>query len=165
MFQQPGHGLLINLCCNRLQSSCKKHISSYFFFNLFHSLLRLSYFTRYETSDGSFRREEGGLVHVSDAPSLVVRGEYGYIDSNGKPYYMKYIADANGYQPNIDEDRTRFNDRRIIWLILYFITFYRSFIYSYYGKWTCTSLSWWTVHHYPHHLPRKIPVAYLNGTS
>lgn len=71
-------------------------------------------FNRYETSDGTYRREEGGLVPGPGGRSLVVRGEYGYIDSRGKPYSMKYVADANGYQPRINDDHTRFNDRRII---------------------------------------------------
>ncbi|KAF9414983.1 hypothetical protein HW555_007250 [Spodoptera exigua] len=73
-----------------------------------------SYSFEYETSDGTYRREEGGLVPGPAGRSLVVRGEYGYIDSSGKPYSIKYVADANGYQPRINDDHTRFNDRRII---------------------------------------------------
>ncbi|KAJ8732072.1 hypothetical protein PYW08_014802 [Mythimna loreyi] len=73
-----------------------------------------TYSFEYETSDGTYRREDGGIIPGPEGNSLVVRGEYGYIDTNGKPYSMKYVADANGYQPRVNDDHTRFNDRRII---------------------------------------------------
>ncbi|XP_026729575.1 endocuticle structural glycoprotein ABD-5-like [Trichoplusia ni] len=73
-----------------------------------------SYSFEYKTSDGSYRREDGGLVPSPDGSSLVVRGEYGYIDTDGNAFSMKYVADRNGFQPKVNDDHTRFNDRRII---------------------------------------------------
>ncbi|CAB3221312.1 unnamed protein product [Arctia plantaginis] len=73
-----------------------------------------AYSFEYETSDGSYRREEGGLVSKGDTRYLVVRGEYGYKDSQGKKFSMTYLADANGYRPSINSNHIRFNDRRII---------------------------------------------------
>ncbi|KAJ8732708.1 hypothetical protein PYW07_015307 [Mythimna separata] len=73
-----------------------------------------TYSFEYETSDGTYRREDGGIIAGPEGSSLVVRGEYGYIDSNGKPYSMKYVSDAKGYRPRVNDDHTRFNDRRII---------------------------------------------------
>ncbi|XP_075971006.1 uncharacterized protein LOC142973253 [Anticarsia gemmatalis] len=93
-----------------------------------------TYSFEYETSDGTYRREEGGLVSgPQDIRSMVVRGEYRYIDSNGKPYTMRYIADANGYQPSISDNSIRFNDRRIILYIVLnsLIKICNSAIYTY----------------------------------
>lgn len=53
------------------------------------------------------------MVSHPEGDSMVVRGEYGYIDPDGRQYTLKYIADANGFQPQLEED-TRFNDRRIV---------------------------------------------------
>ncbi|KAL0840399.1 hypothetical protein ABMA28_015656 [Loxostege sticticalis] len=70
------------------------------------------YSFEFETSDGTYRREEGG--HSPGNEDLVVRGEYGYIDPNGKRYSIRYVADANGYRPQLDDEDIRFNDRRIV---------------------------------------------------
>lgn len=70
--------------------------------------------SRYETTGGTYRREDGGIVSKPEGDSLVVRGEYGYIDRDGIPFSMKYVADSNGYHPIFDENDVRFNDRRII---------------------------------------------------
>ncbi|XP_026751176.2 endocuticle structural protein SgAbd-6-like [Galleria mellonella] len=71
-----------------------------------------TYSFEYETSDGAYRREDGGLN--SNTKGLVVRGEYGYVDSGGHHYSVRYVADVNGFQPQIYTDDTRYNDRRII---------------------------------------------------
>ena len=44
---------------------------------------------------------------------MVVRGEYGYLDPDGIYHYVRYIADAKGYQPQADDSDIRYNDRRI----------------------------------------------------
>lgn len=74
----------------------------------------MNIFCRYETTGGSYRREDGGIISTPLGDSLVVRGEYGYTDPGGRQFSMKYVADANGYHPIISDDETRFNDRRII---------------------------------------------------
>lgn len=52
-----------------------------------------------ETSDGIHRQEEGSLKQIEDREAIVVRGSYSYIGDNGQPYYVEYIADENGFQP------------------------------------------------------------------
>lgn len=71
------------------------------------------YYFRFRTQDGTYRKEDGGMVSRTEGDSMVVRGEYGYVDPDGRFYTLKYIADANGFQPQFVED-TRFNDRRIV---------------------------------------------------
>ncbi|XP_075970561.1 larval cuticle protein 1-like [Anticarsia gemmatalis] len=57
----------------------------------------------YETEDGSVREEVGTIKDALDEenkphPVVVVRGSYSYINSEGKPETINYIADENGYQ-------------------------------------------------------------------
>lgn len=70
--------------------------------------------SRYETTRGTYRREDGGIVSKPEGDYLVVRGEYGYIDPGGKPFAIKYVADSNGFHPIFEKNDVRFNDRRII---------------------------------------------------
>lgn len=70
--------------------------------------------SRYETTGGTYRREDGGIVSKAEGDFLVVRGEYGYIDPRGNTFAIKYIADSNGYHPISEKNDIRFNDRRII---------------------------------------------------
>ncbi|XP_026328281.1 larval cuticle protein 16/17-like isoform X2 [Hyposmocoma kahamanoa] len=72
-----------------------------------------AYSFEFKTEDGTYRKEDGGIVTRTEGSSMVVRGEYGYVDPEGRYYTLKYIADANGFQPQLEED-TRFNDRRIV---------------------------------------------------
>ncbi|XP_048485198.1 endocuticle structural glycoprotein SgAbd-5-like isoform X2 [Plutella xylostella] len=69
-----------------------------------------SYSFEYETSDGTYRREDGGVVN----DVWVVRGEYGYTDPQGRRYSVLYVADDKGFQPLPSEGDTRLNDRRIV---------------------------------------------------
>nr|XP_053602835.1 cuticle protein CP14.6-like [Plodia interpunctella] len=71
-----------------------------------------AYSFEYETSDGSYRKEDGGLKSQHDGYG--VRGEYGYVDPIGRRHLVRYIADVNGFQPQFLSDDSRFNDRRII---------------------------------------------------
>ncbi|CAG9560424.1 unnamed protein product [Danaus chrysippus] len=73
-----------------------------------------AYSFEYVISDGTFRKEDGGLINNKGALNLVVRGEYGYIDPSGHRHYIKYIADTNGFQALSDYNDVRFNDRRIV---------------------------------------------------
>ncbi|XP_061710366.1 endocuticle structural glycoprotein ABD-5-like isoform X2 [Cydia pomonella] len=95
--------IIIPTCCG-LEAQLKKYV--------FNNNGLGTYSFEYETQDGTYRREDGGFVNGPDG-SLVVRGEYGYIDPSGRPFALRYIADANGFQPVLDDD-TRFNDRRIL---------------------------------------------------
>ncbi|KAG6448622.1 hypothetical protein O3G_MSEX005560 [Manduca sexta] len=71
------------------------------------------YSFEYETSGGTYRREEGGVA-PSSGDSLAVRGEYGYVDSAGRLYSLKYVADDNGFRPESSDYSVRYNDRRLI---------------------------------------------------
>ncbi|XP_038210662.1 endocuticle structural glycoprotein SgAbd-5-like [Zerene cesonia] len=72
------------------------------------------YSFEFETSDGTYRQEDGGLFFNSLGVSqFAVRGEYRYKDPQGKYHAMKYIADENGFQP-VENDDIRVNDRRIV---------------------------------------------------
>ncbi|XP_041976485.1 uncharacterized protein LOC121731196 [Aricia agestis] len=73
-----------------------------------------SYSFEYETHDGSYRKEDGGIVEKDSRAALTVRGEYGFIDPDGFPHHVRYVADFNGYRPQLSDDNIRYNDRRII---------------------------------------------------
>ncbi|CAG5040091.1 unnamed protein product [Parnassius apollo] len=73
-----------------------------------------TYSFEFKTSDGTYRKEEGGFLRTKGNNGLIVRGEYGYLDPSGRNHIVRYIADTNGFQPEIDEQNIRFNDRRII---------------------------------------------------
>ncbi|XP_044267387.1 larval cuticle protein 16/17-like [Tribolium madens] len=60
------------------------------------------YFFRFESSDGIIREEEGTLLDENDPESpVVVKGSYTYTDSTGKLYTVRYIADENGFHPEL----------------------------------------------------------------
>ncbi|KAI5631631.1 insect cuticle protein domain-containing protein [Phthorimaea operculella] len=73
------------------------------------------YSFEYETSDGTYRKEDGGIVSNSlEDEGFVVRGEYGYIDPTGLWHVMRYIADKNGYQPQYDHVDTSLEDEGFV---------------------------------------------------
>ncbi|XP_045492989.1 larval cuticle protein 16/17-like isoform X1 [Colias croceus] len=73
------------------------------------------YSFEFETSDGTYRHEDGGLfLNFLGVSQFAVRGEYRYKDPQGNYHAMKYIADENGFQPVEHDDLNRFNDRRIV---------------------------------------------------
>ncbi|XP_014363755.2 endocuticle structural protein SgAbd-6-like [Papilio machaon] len=73
-----------------------------------------TYSFEFVTSDGTYRKEEAGMINEAGTNILTIRGEYGYLDPSGQYHSVRYIADANGFKPEIHNDDTRFNDRRII---------------------------------------------------
>ncbi|CAH0407744.1 unnamed protein product [Chilo suppressalis] len=56
----------------------------------------------YETSNGISAASNGELKKVNNVDTLVVRGQYQYVSSEGVPITVTYIADENGYQPQSD---------------------------------------------------------------
>lgn len=61
------------------------------------------YYCRYETSDGTKKREEGQLKNVgTDDEAMAVQGTYEYVGDDGKVYRVSYTADENGFQPEGD---------------------------------------------------------------
>ncbi|XP_068630662.1 endocuticle structural protein SgAbd-6-like [Battus philenor] len=73
-----------------------------------------AYSFEFQTSDGTYRKEEAGFTDKGRKNTFTVRGEYGYVNSLGQYYSVRYIADINGFQPQIQKDAIKFNDRRII---------------------------------------------------
>ncbi|XP_055919801.1 uncharacterized protein LOC129951588 [Eupeodes corollae] len=53
----------------------------------------------YENGDGTKVSEEGQLIQYGNGQETVVkRGQYEYIDANGKPVSVKWVADDNGFR-------------------------------------------------------------------
>ncbi|XP_026481223.1 larval cuticle protein 65Ag1-like [Ctenocephalides felis] len=50
----------------------------------------------YETSDGQSRQEQGQLGGPDKI--LTIMGSYKYIDTNGEPYQVSYVADDKGFR-------------------------------------------------------------------
>ncbi|CAH2075267.1 unnamed protein product, partial [Iphiclides podalirius] len=63
-----------------------------------------AYSFEFKTSDGTYRKEDGGFINSAGKSTLSIRGEYGYFNPTGQYYSVRYIADANGFQPKIDDD-------------------------------------------------------------
>lgn len=58
---------------------------------------------RVQTSNGIAAQEQGKLKQVAGAetPSIAVRGSYRYIAADGLTYEVNYVADENGFQPQV----------------------------------------------------------------
>ncbi|KAM3962342.1 endocuticle structural glycoprotein ABD-4-like [Aphomia sociella] len=54
----------------------------------------------YETGNGIVASAVGSLKKVDNIDALVVQGSFKYVDADGTPVNVEYIADENGYQPN-----------------------------------------------------------------
>ncbi|XP_023311321.1 endocuticle structural protein SgAbd-6-like isoform X2 [Anoplophora glabripennis] len=53
-----------------------------------------------ETSDGLKRTEQGVLNNIgTDKESLKVTGSIKWVDLDGTPYSLDFVADENGFQP------------------------------------------------------------------
>ncbi|KAM8710116.1 hypothetical protein ACLKA7_016846 [Drosophila subpalustris] len=53
-----------------------------------------------ETSDGTSRKEDGVLKNVgTDHEAIAVHGEVSWVDNEGHPHNLKYVADETGYHP------------------------------------------------------------------
>lgn len=59
---------------------------------------------RFETSDG-IRREEHGEISDPDSDNAILRvqGSYSYYTPEGRLITVRYIADDQGYRPEISE--------------------------------------------------------------
>lgn len=59
--------------------------------------------SRVETSDGQTREEQGQLVNPgSENESMVVRGKFSYVGTDGVSYTVTYTADGDGFHPEGD---------------------------------------------------------------
>lgn len=62
------------------------------------------FFNRYEQTDGTKQEQQGELVNVGlENEHLVVKGRFTFIGDDGITYVVTYIADENGYQPEIEQ--------------------------------------------------------------
>lgn len=66
---------------------------------------KLNYFlilSRYTLSDGQTRTESAYYKDVGDTKILVVSGSYSFTGTDGKPYYVSYESDENGYRATVN---------------------------------------------------------------
>ncbi|XP_049866003.1 endocuticle structural glycoprotein SgAbd-5-like isoform X2 [Pectinophora gossypiella] len=65
-----------------------------------------TYSYTYEQSDGNKRNEQGELKNAgTDDEGIVMRGSYSWVGPDGITYTVNYIADENGFQPQIEQGR------------------------------------------------------------
>ncbi|XP_072940653.1 uncharacterized protein [Epargyreus clarus] len=63
-----------------------------------------SYSFAWELSDGSKHEEQGQLRNQgTDNEAIAVQGQYGWVGPDGVTYTVTYIADENGFQPQIQQ--------------------------------------------------------------
>ncbi|CAK1553615.1 unnamed protein product [Leptosia nina] len=63
-----------------------------------------SYSFAWELSDGSKHEEQGQLKNQgTENESSVVQGQYSWVGPDGVLYTITYIADENGFQPQIQQ--------------------------------------------------------------
>ncbi|XP_045493006.1 uncharacterized protein LOC123692315 [Colias croceus] len=63
-----------------------------------------SYNFAWELSDGTKHEEQGQLKNIgTENESSVVQGQYAWIGPDGVQYTVTYIADENGFQPQIQQ--------------------------------------------------------------
>lgn len=80
---------------------------SLYYFLISENLSEAYYFCliyRWETSDGSKHEEQGQLKNQgAENESLAVQGQYSWVGPDNVLYTVKYIADENGFQPQIEQ--------------------------------------------------------------
>ncbi|XP_068630305.1 endocuticle structural glycoprotein SgAbd-5-like [Battus philenor] len=63
-----------------------------------------AYSFAWELSDGSSHEEQGQLKNQgTDNEGIAVQGRYGWVGPDGVNYVVTYIADENGFQPQIQQ--------------------------------------------------------------
>ncbi|CAG4937496.1 unnamed protein product [Colias eurytheme] len=63
-----------------------------------------SYNFAWELSDGTKHEEQGQLKNIgTENESSVVQGQYAWVGPDGVQYTVTYIADENGFQPQIQQ--------------------------------------------------------------
>ncbi|XP_061377854.1 endocuticle structural glycoprotein ABD-5-like [Danaus plexippus] len=63
-----------------------------------------SYSFAWELSDGSKHEEQGQLKNQgTEAEALSVQGQYAWVGPDGVTYTVTYLADENGYQPQLQQ--------------------------------------------------------------
>ncbi|XP_014473814.1 PREDICTED: endocuticle structural glycoprotein SgAbd-2-like [Dinoponera quadriceps] len=62
-----------------------------------------SYSYSYSTGNGIQAQEQGQLAKITnDEDALRVQGSFSYVDADGNPIALSYVADENGFQPKGD---------------------------------------------------------------
>lgn len=70
--------------------------------NLIHNNWNIVY--RFEQDDGTKQEQQGQLINEgSEDEYLSVKGSFTWIGPDGVTYRVTYVADKNGYQPEIEE--------------------------------------------------------------
>lgn len=60
-----------------------------------------SYQWEYETSNQIKANEQGQLKEVGTERAIAAQGAFSYISPDGTPISLSYIADENGFQPQV----------------------------------------------------------------
>lgn len=60
-----------------------------------------SYQWEYETSNQIKANEQGQLKEVGTEKAIAAQGAFSYISPDGTPISLTYIADENGFQPQV----------------------------------------------------------------
>lgn len=71
-----------------------------------------SYSYEYETSNQIKANEQGELKQIGEEKGIAAQGAFSYIAPDGTPISLTYVADENGFQPQVS-DRQIFNIRII----------------------------------------------------
>lgn len=56
----------------------------------------------YETSNGIVAQEAGQLKQIGQEAAIASQGQFGYTAPDGTPIQLTYIADENGFQPQVN---------------------------------------------------------------
>lgn len=67
-------------------------------------MLSSNFVYRWELSDGSKHEEQGQLKNQgTENEAIAVQGQYSWVGPDGVTYTVTYIADENGFQPQIQQ--------------------------------------------------------------
>lgn len=62
------------------------------------------YFSSFEQTDGTAQEQQGELRNEGrEDESIAVRGSFSWVGPDGVLYRVNYVADDNGYQPEIEQ--------------------------------------------------------------
>lgn len=60
-----------------------------------------SYQWQYETSNQIKAQEQGQLKQIAENQAIAAQGDFSYVAPDGTPIQLSYVADENGFQPQV----------------------------------------------------------------
>lgn len=61
-----------------------------------------SYQWDFETSNGISAQAQGNLKQIGESAAIAAQGSFQYASPEGEPIQITYVADENGYQPQVN---------------------------------------------------------------